>query len=99
MKILLIVSLVLLAARAQANTLSWTNGSTIASGTAVEILSKGSWTEVARVPLSQTSYVDVFSEGVYRVRHYMSVSGGADVFSDYSVTGVRLGLPILIGVK
>jgi hypothetical protein len=83
----------------RANTLSWQYNSTIESGFAIEMLTGGKWSEVGRVGVNVTTWSDVFTEGVYRVRAFISVAGGPDVFSAYSNTAIKINGPINANVQ
>lgn len=97
MKKVIIFILFLLLIQSQnvfANTLTWTDNSGIENGFAVEMLSLGSWVEVGRVAASVTTFTDAFTEGIYRVRAFVTVPGQSDVFSAYSNTAVKLNGPV-----
>lgn len=97
MKALLII--LLLPALAAANTLTWQDNSNNEGGFTVEMLQGGAWVEVARVGPGVTTYSDSNTEGVYRVRAYVAVSGQADVFSAYSNTAAKLNAPVNLNIK
>jgi hypothetical protein len=99
MRVLLVASLVLIHSLASANTLTWTDNSSIESGFAIEMLSLGKWSEVGRVGANVTTWTDAFTEGVYRVRALVSVTGAPDVFSAYSNTAIRINGPINANVQ
>lgn len=94
-----VLALLVCATVAHCNTLTWSDNSLIESGFSVEILTGGNWKEVGRVGANVTTFVDAFTEGVYRVRAFLVVAGQADVFSAYSNTAVKLDGPVNASVK
>lgn len=94
-----VIGLLLCAVIAHSNTLTWSDNSSIESGFSVEMLSGGNWKEVGRVSANVSTFVDAFTEGVYRVRAFLVVAGQADVFSAYSNTAVKLDGPVNANVK
>lgn len=88
-----------LAGIAEANTITWQDNSDNETGFAIEMLTRGTWTEVARVGEDVTTYTDKLNQGVYRVRAFVTVPGEGDLFSGYSNTAARLNSPVNLNVK
>ena len=96
--------LALLYGIAAANTLTWQDNSTLEDGFIIEMLNKGAWQEVARVGANVTTYTDTRTEGVYRVRAFISGDPAAtppipDVTSSPSNTGAKLNSPVSLTIK
>ena len=100
MKYIIALLLVLMSYSAVgANTLTWQDNSTNETGFAVEMLVKGVFQEVARVGANVITYSDALTEGVYRVRAFITIAGDGDVFSAYTNTAAKLNAPVNLNVK
>lgn len=88
-----------MAGSAFANTLTWTDNSSNEDGFAIEMLVKGAFQEVARVGTNVVTFTDALTEGVYRVRAFITITGTGDVFSGYSNTAAKLNAPVNANVK
>jgi len=102
MKLLLLAVLLVLflSFECNANTLTWQDNSSIEDGFIIEMLSLGTWTEVARVGPNVVTYTDAFTEGVYRVWAFLSVPSGGELRSatPSNVAG-KLNGPINLVIK
>ena len=94
----LLILLCLTSTSAVANTLTWKDNSNNETGFAIEILSGGTWTEVARVIANVTTFTDSNTEGVYRVRAFITVDG-VDIFSGYSNKAAQINAPVSLTIK
>lgn len=99
MRAVILAIVLLWASQAQANTLTWTDNSTDETGFAIEMLVKGVFQEVARVGANVVTYTDALTQGVYRVRAFITTAGDGDVFSTYSNTAAKLNAPVNLNVK
>lgn len=101
--ILIFLVALLWASVATALTLTWRDNSNNEDGFSIEMLSKGTWGEVARVGSNVTTWKDNFTEGVYRVRAFINILNpdgtvASIVFSPYSNTGAQLNGPSQVNV-
>lgn len=94
-----VLLVVLLTGTAGANELTWQDNSNNEGGFAVEMLQGGTWTEVSRVGVNVAIYTDTNTEGVYRVRAFLSLPDGTTVYSLYSNTAAKLNAPVISTVK
>ena len=96
------LALLCFAAPAAANVLTWQDNSNNESGFSIEMLSSGTWQEVATVGPNITNATDSNTEGVYRVRAFIDVQDGQQttrIFSAYSNAAALLNAPASLLVK
>lgn len=86
-------------APALANTLNWQNNSAIQEGVIIEMLNPaGVFVEVARVQGQISTYTDDKTEGVYRLRAFLTADG-KEVTSPPSNQGALLRGPLILVVQ
>lgn len=97
--IITLLWVLLLCSTANANVLTWVDNSNNETGFAIEMLDQGAFKEVARVAANITTYTDSFTEGVYKVRAFISIPGSPDVFSAYTNTAAKLNAPVNLNIQ
>jgi len=99
MGILALLGAILVPSLVSANTLTWEDQSNNEDGFVIEALAPAGFLEVGRVAANVTTFTDTRTEGVYRVRAFVTIPVFGDVFSLPSNMAAKLNAPLNLNVK